>query len=160
MQSGASTASIWSDFAATKTCRFRRDLDPVLQRRELDGPSTTPALTSILKLDREPIVVIHQLEKCRRARRTSVDVLKTTQYFDAVVLRKRPYIRLEWCEQILANPLRREVQPDGRIRFWGRVPEFGGRVFRVVTLSDGETVHNAFPDRGYVVRDNGREQDG
>jgi hypothetical protein len=85
-------------------------------------------------------------------------VLKTTRYFETVVLQKRPYIRPEWCERILANPLRRERQPDGRIRFWGRVPEFGERVFRVVTLDDGETVHNAFPDRGFVVRDNGREQ--
>ena len=87
-------------------------------------------------------------------------MLKTTQYFDTVVLQKRPYIRPEWCERILANPLRRERQPDGRIRYWGRVPEFGERIFRVVTLEDGETVHNAFPDRGFVVRDNGREQNG
>jgi hypothetical protein len=40
------------------------------------------------------------------------------------------------------------------------VPEFDGRIFRVVTLEDGETVHNAFPDRDFVIRDNGREQDG
>lgn len=86
-------------------------------------------------------------------------MLKTTQYFEAVVLRKRPYIEREWCERILANPLWREQQPDGRIRYWGRVPEFGNRVFRVVTLEDGETVHNAFPDRGFVVRHNGREQE-
>jgi hypothetical protein len=46
----------------------------------------------------------------------------------------------------------------GRIRFWGRVPEFGERVFRVGTLGDGEAVHNAFPDRGFVVRVTGREQ--
>jgi hypothetical protein len=74
------------------------------------------------------------------------------------VLRKRPYIRKEWCERVLANPLRQEVQPDGRIRFWGRVPEFGNRIFRVVTLEDGETVHNAFPGRGFAMRHNGGEQ--
>jgi hypothetical protein len=44
--------------------------------------------------------------------------LKTTRYFEEQVLRKRPYIRREWCEQVLAAPLRREVQADGRIRFW------------------------------------------
>jgi hypothetical protein len=44
------------------------------------------------------------------------------------------------------------------VLLWERVPEFGGRVFRVVTLDDGETVHNAFPDRRFVVRENGREQ--
>ena len=87
-------------------------------------------------------------------------MLKTTWYFEVVVLQKRPYIRQEWCERILANPLRRETQPDGRIRYWGRVPEFGNCIFRVVTLADGETVHNAFPDRGFLVRYNGAEQDG
>lgn len=76
--------------------------------------------------------------------------MKTTPYFERVVLSKRPYLRREWCEQVLANPLRREVQADGRIRFWGTIPELGGRILRVVTLDDGTTVHNAFPDRNFV----------
>lgn len=29
------------------------------------------------------------------------------------------------CRQVVADPLRREVQADGRIRFWGRIPETG-----------------------------------
>jgi len=40
------------------------------------------------------------------------------------------------------------VQPDGRIRFWGFVHHLGKRL-RVVTLEDGETVHNAFQDRSF-----------
>jgi hypothetical protein len=28
-------------------------------------------------------------------------------------------------------------------------PEEGARILRVVTLEDGETIHNAFLDRGY-----------
>ncbi len=84
--------------------------------------------------------------------------IKTTRYFEEHVLRKRPYIRREWCERIVAHPIRREVQPDGCIRWWGRVPEFGGRVFRVVTLPDGETVHNAFPDRDFVCQGDGPEE--
>ena len=50
------------------------------------------------------------------------------------------------------RPLRREVQPDGRVRFWGeamRPGEDTPRILRVVTLADGETVHNAFFDRGF-----------
>ena|SRR5450759_922153 len=46
---------------------------------------------------------------------------------------------------------RRDPQADGRIRFWGIVPELGNRVLRVVTLEDGTTVHNAFPDRDFPV---------
>ena len=75
--------------------------------------------------------------------------MKTSRYFREQVLRKRPYIRQEWCERVVAQPLRREVQPDGRIRFWGVVPELGGRILRVVVLQDGETLHNAFPDRNF-----------
>jgi len=77
--------------------------------------------------------------------------LKTTRYFEEQVLRKRPYIQRKWCEQIVAQPIKREVQPDGRIRHWGEVAELGGRVLRVVTLEDGETILNAFPDRGFKL---------
>lgn len=68
------------------------------------------------------------------------------------MLRKRPYIQREWCQQVLAAPLRREVQADGRIRFWGRIGQAGEarpRFLRVVTLEDGETIHNAFFDRNF-----------
>jgi hypothetical protein len=73
----------------------------------------------------------------------------TARYFEEQVLRKRPYIEQAWCERIVRNPRRREVQADGRIRYWGYVPEFGGRVLRVITLADGVTIHNAFPDRDF-----------
>jgi len=73
---------------------------------------------------------------------------KMTRYFAEQVLRKRPYVRLEWCQEVIANPLRRDVQADGRVRYWGYVPPLG-RHLRVVTLEDGVTIHNAFPDRRY-----------
>jgi hypothetical protein len=78
--------------------------------------------------------------------------LKTTRYFDQQVLRKRPYIEREWCREVLAAPIRREVQSDGRVRFWGKIVLAGdsqARYLRVVTLEDGETVHNAFFDRNF-----------
>ncbi len=75
-----------------------------------------------------------------------------TRYFDEQVLRRRPYLRREWCQRIIANPLRREEQAGGPVRFWGIVPELDGRVLRVITLVDGETVHNAFLDRDFVLR--------
>lgn len=74
--------------------------------------------------------------------------MKTTRYFENEILRKRPYIQREWCERALRNPLRRQVQPDGRIRVWIFIPELA-KYLRVVTLSDGETIHNAFPDRNF-----------
>jgi len=73
-----------------------------------------------------------------------------TGYFENKVLQKRPYLRKEWCIRIIEDPIRKEIQEDGeRIRFWGRVDEFENKVFRIVTLSDGRTIHNAFPDRGF-----------
>jgi hypothetical protein len=56
------------------------------------------------------------------------------------------------------DPLARETQPDGRIRHWGIVPELQGRVLRVVTLEDGETIHNAFPDRNFRVETRATEE--
>jgi hypothetical protein len=69
--------------------------------------------------------------------------------FSGAVLRKRAYIKLEWCERILAEPLARAAQSDGRIRLWGIVPEFGNRALRIVTLADRETVHSAFFARDF-----------
>jgi hypothetical protein len=72
-----------------------------------------------------------------------------TAYFENVVLRKRPYLKKEWCIRVLENPIRSEMQEKNRYRFWGRIKELEGRVLRVVTLEDQITIHNAFPDRGF-----------
>ena len=78
--------------------------------------------------------------------------MKTTRYFDEQVRRKRPYIELAWCAQVVAAPLRMETQGDGRVRFWGEVippGETARRYLRVITLGDCETIHNAFFDRRF-----------
>lgn len=78
--------------------------------------------------------------------------MKTTRYFSEQVLRRRPYIDPAWCVEVIATPLRRETQSDGRVRFWGEIDTgraTGPRVLRMVTLADGETIHNAFFDRGF-----------
>lgn len=74
---------------------------------------------------------------------------KFTPYFENEVLRKRPYLKKEWCIRVLGNPLKWEPQEHNRFRFWGVVDELGGRVLRVITLDDKTTIHNAFPDRGF-----------
>jgi len=72
-----------------------------------------------------------------------------TAYFKNEVLRKRSYLTIEICRKVIKNPYKKEVQTDGRIRFWGRMEEFKGKYLRVVTLEDGMTIHNAFIDRGF-----------
>ena len=74
--------------------------------------------------------------------------MKQTEYFKRRVLDERPYIDLAWCEATVREPEATEVQPDGRVRHWRLVPELGKHL-RVVTLEDGETLHNAFPDRSF-----------
>lgn len=72
-----------------------------------------------------------------------------TEYFEHEVLRKRPYLKKEWCIRVVENPIREEPQENNRFRFWGACLELDGRHLRVVTLQDKVTIHNAFPDRGF-----------
>jgi len=76
--------------------------------------------------------------------------VKTTLYFEAIRHRPdRARIREDWIRRVIEKPLKEKVQVDGRIRRWGRIAEAGDRYLRVVLLPDGETVHNAFFDRGF-----------
>jgi len=72
-----------------------------------------------------------------------------TDYFENEVLRKRAYLKLEWCMEALENPIHRELQEDGRIRHWVYIEPLG-KYLRVITLADGITLHNAFPDRRFT----------
>ncbi len=75
--------------------------------------------------------------------------MKYTQYF--IHTRKRPdraYIKDEWIEQVINNPVRSEIQSDGRIKKWAKI-EDAGKYLRVILLEDGETVHNAFFDGNF-----------
>ena len=72
-----------------------------------------------------------------------------TDYFENEVIRKRPYLKKEWCIQVLENPIKSEKQEDNRYRFWAPLDELNGRYLRVVTLEDKITIHNAFLDRSF-----------
>jgi hypothetical protein len=72
-----------------------------------------------------------------------------TDYFENEVLRKRPYLKKEWCTRVVETPYRSGPQEGNRYRFWAPVAELEGRYLRVITLEDKVTIHNAFPDRGF-----------
>ena len=75
--------------------------------------------------------------------------MKTTRYFQHMRKRRdRAAILDEWIIRVIDRPERTEVQSDGRIRRWAKIPE-AGRFLRVILLEDGETVHNAFFDRSF-----------
>jgi len=75
--------------------------------------------------------------------------MQFTQYF--LYIRQRPdraKIKMEWIEEAIRNPDYTEVQSDGRIRKWKKIRE-EGKFLRIILLSDGETIHNAFFDRSF-----------
>jgi len=77
--------------------------------------------------------------------------VKVTRYFETI--RQRPdraVIQDAWIQRAIDKPIRQVIQTDGRIRRWCQVPEMNNRYLRVILLPDGETVHNAFFDRGFV----------
>lgn len=77
----------------------------------------------------------------------------TTKYYKNIVVIKRPYIRAEWVEQVLKKPEKVESVPKrNRKYFWAFVEELGKHL-RVVTLSDGKTLHNAFPEKDTFIKD-------
>ena len=80
--------------------------------------------------------------------------MKYTQYFTAMRIRSdRAGIQLEWIQRVIDMPSKETIQADGRIRRWASIAEADGRFLRVILLEDGETVHNAFFDRGFDNED-------
>ena len=72
-----------------------------------------------------------------------------TAYYEATRSKAgRAAINYDDIAAVLAAPFRTERQADGRVRYWGWVPQLR-RWLRVVTLEDGRTVHNAFLDRRF-----------
>ncbi|PIQ93572.1 MAG: hypothetical protein COY75_03155 [Nitrospirae bacterium CG_4_10_14_0_8_um_filter_41_23] len=75
--------------------------------------------------------------------------MKCTQYF--LFIKQRPdraIIKDKWILDAIKNPVKTEVQSDGRIRKWKFIEEVG-KYLRVILLEDGETVHNTFFDRNF-----------
>jgi hypothetical protein len=71
-----------------------------------------------------------------------------TRYFAFDVLPRRPYLDPLEILRVISQPPAKQIQPDGRIRLYG-FSESLGCYLRVVLLSDGETVHNAFADEDH-----------
>lgn len=75
--------------------------------------------------------------------------MKKSNYFLYVKKRQdRADILDIWIGMTIKNPIRTEVQSDGRIRKWSFIDE-KGKYLRVILLEDGITVHNAFFDRRF-----------
>lgn len=69
--------------------------------------------------------------------------LETTDYYEREVRTNHPEILDEWVVRVLENPYYTEQQQDGRIRYYGYIPELGHWI-RVI-IADGK-LHNRFID--------------
>jgi len=72
--------------------------------------------------------------------------MKTSKYYDFSVRYRRPEIKDEWVAQAVEKPEYTEIQPNGRIRHYIYIEEYG-KFLRVV-IDNGEVL-NAFLDRGF-----------
>lgn len=74
-----------------------------------------------------------------------------TRYFAMTVMARadRRWIDPADIRRALLQPVRRERQADGRIRCWAYIPQLRTYI-RIITLADGETVHNVFKDSDFI----------
>lgn len=78
--------------------------------------------------------------------------MKTTEYFRYTRERSdRSWIKDEWIEFAINNPIKEEVQSDGRIKKWAKINAVD-KYLRVILLEDGMTIHNAFFDKSFKER--------
>ena len=68
--------------------------------------------------------------------------METTWYYENVARRRHPEVRGEWVERILTNPHHIEIQPDGRIRYYGYIEEVE-KWIRVI-VDDGKLLNRFF----------------
>lgn len=80
--------------------------------------------------------------------------MKFTEYFNFTQQRNdRAYIKIEWIEKAFYDCDYEETQSDGRIRRWAFIEE-ENKFLRIIILEDNETIHNAFFDRTFKIKEN------
>lgn len=72
--------------------------------------------------------------------------MKLSDHFVKYSLKERTYLSEELCEDVVKNYIYKELQLDGRIKYWGYVPQYD-KYLRVVLEEDGETILTAHFDR-------------
>ena len=78
--------------------------------------------------------------------------MKTSDYYRNSARFNHPEITEEAAHEVIRNPVHTVVQDDGKIVHYGEVTFADGShtmYARVITLPDGETLDNAFPDRKF-----------
>ena len=79
--------------------------------------------------------------------------MKFTDYYYFTKQRgDRSEIKQEWIELAFVKPDFEEIQTDGRIRRWVFI-KATRKYLRIIILEDKETIHNAFFDRSFNLKE-------
>lgn len=76
--------------------------------------------------------------------------MKLSEHYIEYSSKMRDYLTPELCEYVINNYIKKEIQPDGRIRFWAYIEKYN-KYLRVVLEKDNETVLTAHFDRGFKL---------
>lgn len=79
--------------------------------------------------------------------------MKFSNHFLRDVLPKRPYLNEELLSEIINEPIKVEIQENGRQKIWG-YSQLYNKYIRVIVLEDNETIHTAFFDRDFERKNN------
>lgn len=74
--------------------------------------------------------------------------MSVAEYYERAK-RNHPKVSEEWIDRVVENPHHTEIQPDGRIRYYGYIEE-ASKWLRVIVEDD--EVLNRFFDRGALRR--------
>ena len=58
------------------------------------------------------------------------------------MLGKRPYIKKQWCIDIIEHPIKIEAQEHNRYRFWGKIDELDGNILTSI-------IHEGYQNRNF-----------
>ena len=74
--------------------------------------------------------------------------MKLSEHYYEYSSKLRDYLTPEMCEYAVNNFIKKEIQDDGRIRYWAYIEKYN-KYLRVVLECDDETIITAFFDRDF-----------
>lgn len=99
--------------------------------------------------NRERWLIPYHSDREERRRAAQQIMANPTHYYTNSVRFRHPEVDPAWIERTLIDPYAWEVQPNGRIRYWGPVPEVGNWL-RVI-VANGRLL-NSFLDSSRRAR--------
>ncbi len=78
--------------------------------------------------------------------------MKLSKHYINYTAKVRDYLSLDLCEYVIENPIRTQVQKDGRTRYWAYIEKYK-KYLRVVVEKDGQEILTAHFDRNFNLEE-------